>query len=113
MKQRSSKYSQAQSLLEYVIVMGLVTVVFFAIAPLFRRGINAVIKLTADQMATQHNAEQKPSVTTGYLVNNYSATRSTTDKVVTQRPTNMVYTYADTDTTATNSLVNLGFTNRY
>ena len=103
---------RAQSLLEYVIVIGLVTAVFFAIAPLFKRGIQSVVRLASDQLAIQQNAEQKATSMSGYLVENYSASRTTNDKQTLQRPRSTNYVYGDSESTYTNSLVNLGFTNR-
>ena len=72
--------SRAQSMLEYLILIGVVTVVLVALGPLFKRGIQAVVRLTADQLQTQANAEQKPTKASGYLIDQYSSSNADNSK---------------------------------
>lgn len=105
--------SFAQSMLEYMIIIGVVTVVLVALGPLFKRGIQAVVRLVADQLQTQANAEQKVTETSGYLVNQYSSSNATREKIRTDNLGDIQYDYNDQDMTLSNSVANLGFTNRY
>src|SRR3990167_6310436 len=59
-----------QSLLEYVILISIVGAVLVAMGPYMKRGVQAVVKVTADQLANQEQAEQ--SVDSGYLVEAFS-----------------------------------------
>ncbi len=98
---------------EYVMIVGLAAAIFFAVSPLFRRGIQAVVKLTADQIAPQQNAEQRVTPLSGYLMENYQTTQFAHSKNVTEDIGIISYGYDDSDASITNSKSNLGFTNRY
>lgn len=47
-----------QSILEYAVVLGLVVVALSAMALYFRRGIQSVIKVAADEVGKQEDAEE-------------------------------------------------------
>ncbi len=113
MRRHLQKQNQAQNLSEYVIVLGLVTAVFFALGPLFRRGTQAVIKLTADQIGNQVNAEQRVTPRSGYLESLYTTTRSAQNNNTNESLGVLTYTYGESEGASSDSMVNLGFTNRY
>ena len=48
----------AQTFVEYALLFGVVAAIFIALTPLIRRTSQAMIKLTADQVGFQVNAEQ-------------------------------------------------------
>jgi len=103
---------KAQTLLEYVIIIGIVTLVLMAMAPRMKRGIQAIIKVTADQMAVQENSDQSADRETGHMVKSYTNSVSFTQTQITQRGNNVVeYIYGDTADTQASSEINLGFTN--
>ncbi|MCK5580877.1 MAG: hypothetical protein KAJ18_06350 [Candidatus Omnitrophica bacterium] len=61
------KKRQAQTFLEYTLLIGVLTGVIVAMTPLLRRGTQAMVKLVADQLGTQQGAEQLGG-TRGHLV---------------------------------------------
>ena len=98
---------------EYVMVIGLAAAVFFAMSPLFKRAIQSIVKLTADQIAPQQNAEQRITPLSGYLIENYSSVGYAHSKNTVENIGDINYIVDDVDATISNSKVNLGFTNRY
>ena len=104
---------QAQSLLEYVMVVGIISMVLFAMAPLLREGVQSIIKVTADQFADQQDADQAQSNRRGYLVNSFTnVSPSSTSKTITDVVGDITYTYNDNVSIYSNSYTNLGFTNK-
>ena len=103
----------AQSMLEYMILLGVVTIVLVALGPMFKRGIQAVVRLVADQLQTQANAEQKVTPISGYMIDQYSSSNTKNEKWRTEVSGDVTYNYDDHDRTQSNSSSNLGFTNRY
>ena len=121
--------SKAQTLLEYLILIGIVTVVLFAMYHAVKRGIQSVIKITADQIGNQQRADQKepflsnaaivnalgePVAVSGYLVEAYTATRASNQKEVQElgESNEVGYFYEERVSTNSNSLTNLGFNPR-
>lgn len=51
---------KAQSILEYVVVLGVVGMALGTMGLYFRRGIQAVIKVAADEVGIQEDAEDDP-----------------------------------------------------
>ena len=47
-----------QSIMEYILLIGIVTVALTFMGPLFKRGLQSVVKVTADQIGDQRNADQ-------------------------------------------------------
>ena len=87
---------------------------------IFKRGIQGVIKITADQIGNQENAEQKVisgrpelvnadqriSPTAGYLVEANSSTQSNIGKDTKELDGGYQYIFDDAVHTASNSVVN-------
>ena len=96
-----------------MMVIGLAAAVFFAMGPFFKRGIQSIVKLTADQIAPQQNAEQRITPLSGYLVENYSSVSYSHGKNTIENIGIVNYVSDDLDFTISNSKVNLGFTNRF
>jgi hypothetical protein len=103
----------AQSLLEYILIVGIASLIFVAIGPMMKRGIQSIVKVTADQLSPQNEAQQQPKITDGYLVESFSTIKLNSETTTLEAP-NRIITYLFDDTTETNqeSLINLGFTNR-
>ncbi|MDD2679217.1 MAG: hypothetical protein PHO03_00225 [Candidatus Omnitrophica bacterium] len=55
--------SKAQSIMEYVIVLGLIALALAAMSLYFRRGIQSVVKIAADEMGDQKDAEDINPIT--------------------------------------------------
>ncbi len=117
-----NKYFRAQVLLEYIIIIGIVTIVLFAIFHAAKRGIQSVVKITADQVGNQQDADQVSEVLsmsnldirtrTGYLRELNSTTRTNSQKESNQTLGDSAYSYDESVFTTSNSLTDLGFSNR-
>ena len=104
---------QGQSLLEYIILVSIVAAVVVVMSPSIKRSVQAVVKVTADQLAAQNQADQRADATSSYLVNAFTSTRVTSNKWVQEVPGGITdYIYGDETNSTANSLTNLGFTNR-
>jgi len=105
-------FSRAQTLLEYVIIIGIVTLVLMAMAPRMKRGIQAIIKVTADQMAIQEDSDQTADREAGHMVKSDTDTISNMQTISRQLGPNVIkYFYKDKVVTEASSRINLGFTN--
>ena len=97
-----------QIFLEYIIIVGSIVLVLFAMSTLIRRGTQGMIKVVADQLGNQAGAEQR--FDRGFLENSYSTTRTTSSRNKTEFLGNIIYTFSDTTTTNTAVLIDMGFT---
>ena len=100
---------KGQSILEYTILLGVIVLVMFAMGPMLKRGTQSLIKVVADQVGVQQNAEQKFD-DTGYLESSYAATSGFTDKQTRDLVGTITYFFNDETVTTSNALINLGYT---
>ncbi|MBI4308986.1 MAG: hypothetical protein HY591_01500 [Candidatus Omnitrophica bacterium] len=49
---------KGQTIVEYILIIGIAITVLYAMGPAFKRGVQSVIKATSDQLATQKDADQ-------------------------------------------------------
>ena len=102
--------SKAQTTVEYVIIIGIVTVALFYMGTFIRRGTQSIVKSTADQLAVQKNAEQDFAVDTSHLEQSNTHSKMDVHREVRER----IYTSnAATDErseVSTNTFTNMGFT---
>jgi uncharacterized protein (UPF0333 family) len=101
--------NNAQSLLEYVIVVGAVVLIMFAMGPMLKRGTQSLIKIVADQIGSQRNADQSFDEG-GHMESMYFTTRGSQDKETVDLLGNITYIYDDVIMTTTSTVTNLGFT---
>ena len=74
---------RGQSILEYTIIIGIVTVVLYYMGTSIKRGYQSMIKLTADQVGNQQNADQDfSSVQQGYMLQSNSQAEQSRNKRV-------------------------------
>lgn len=97
-----------QIFLEYVIVIGLVVLVMFAMNTLIKRGTQGMIKVVADQIGNQAEADQR--FDKGFLVSSYTSSRTTSIKRKTEFIGNTIFVFGDSTMTNTDVLINMGFT---
>lgn len=103
---------RAQTLLEYLILVGIVAAVFIGIGPLFRRSVQAVVKIAADQLGNQQDSEQAIDETSGYLADELVVTRGSQVKRHRESPGGVTeYITADRTDVSTATITNMGFTN--
>ena len=107
-RRRYEKFCAGQSLLDYVLLIGIVSMVLFSMNNLIRRSIQAVVKGAADHIGNQEEAEQDFEGRGGYLVSSFTDSRSSSSKS-TDDYSSTVFTFSNgTTDTVTNSLTNLG-----
>ena len=115
---------RGQSILEYTIIVGIVTVVLYYMGTGIKRGVQSLVKVTADQVGSQQNSDQDfNDYSQGYLVSSGSQTAENNNKQVTvsgyilpgSNPDNSTSVYvANTNFneetyTMTNTITNGGF----
>lgn len=101
--------NRGQVFLEYTLILGILVLVIFGMGPMIKRGVQGLIKFTADQVGVQRNAEQKFDEA-GHLESTYISTRSTALKRTRDVIGTTEYTFSDSVETTSDALINLGFT---
>lgn len=104
------KKPSGQTLLEYLVLIGIVTAVVAALSPYMKRSVQSIIKVTADQLAVQTSADQ--GVSGSYLINALSRQNVTTSKQLQEAGATKTYIYNDVTSGSSQSLTNLGFSQR-
>ena len=100
---------KGQAILEYALILGVIVLIMFTMGPMLKRGTQSLIKLVADQVGVQNNAEQRFDES-GHLEASYTATRGFMDKQAQDFVGTTSYIFDDSTTTQTGALMNLGFT---
>ena len=76
---------RGQSILEYTIIVGIVTVVLYYMGTGIKRGVQSLIKVTADQVGNQQNADQDfNDVQQGYMISSFSNTQEINNKQISE-----------------------------
>jgi|GEM_PF-1174434 len=110
-KDKNISECEGQSLLEYSAVIVLVVIVFLGMGTYVRRGIQGLIKVTADQLGNQVNAEQTFDED-GHLITAITITRAQLDKERKEFLGMFNYIYNDRIETNEFSFLNAGFIER-
>lgn len=97
-----------QIFLEYMLVIGAVVLVMMAMNKMIKRGTQGMVKVVADQVGLQVNADQQ--FDDGYLKSSYVTTRVTTSKTKEEFAGQTTYTYEDVTVINSEALINMGFT---
>ena len=117
--------NNGQTIMEYIILISIVTMAVYYMGPAFKRGFQSLIKITADQVGNQANADQEvdkplnqdstnqlvtPQEYSGYLVFSNSSTSSTVNDAKTERlyVTNSII--AEQTNSITSSGTDMGYT---
>ncbi len=101
---------KAQSIMEYLILVGIVTAVIVSMSTSLKRSIQSYVKVTADQIGSQQDAEQQVELGKGYLEEAASSTDTSMSKTTSDVVGTISYAYNDRTQITSNSLTNLGFT---
>ena len=76
---------RGQSILEYTIIVGIVVVVLSYMGTGIKRGVQSLVKVTADQVGNQQNSDQDfTDVRQGYMVGSNSVTQKSNNKQTTE-----------------------------
>ncbi|MBI3314570.1 MAG: class III signal peptide-containing protein [Candidatus Omnitrophica bacterium] len=80
--------NRGQTTAEYIVLIGIITAALFYMGPLFKRGVQSLVKVTSDQIGAQQDAEQDfkdahdPGATGGYLVSSNAGVNSSISKKI-------------------------------
>lgn len=99
---------KAQTMMEYMALLTVVIVVLITMSTYIRRGFQGFIRLTADQLGNQLNAEQTFD-DKGHLENSYAITLSSIDKERKEQLGVVNYLHNDVVRTDSFSFLNAGF----
>ena len=100
-----------QSLLEYTLIVGVVSLVFVAMGPSMRRGIQSIVKVTSDGLAVQNQADQVYDPNAGYLVESFSSAKLNSDTAFRELPGGITRRiYNENSERYENALINEGLT---
>jgi hypothetical protein len=103
------KYNaQGQSLVEYIIIVGVVMTAVYFMAPSFKRGTQSIIKATADQLAAQENSEQDYSAGSSHLDTSNSMVSMGSNKEIYETAAGTQTIVSETSQTFTNTVTNAG-----
>ena len=106
------KRAPGQTFIEYTLLIGILITILVAMTPMLRRGVQAMVKVAADQVGNQHNADQIGG-RYGHLINSVASVGVQQDISARERigVTGKVY---DQDQTFihSNTFLNQGFTVR-
>lgn len=110
---------RGQTVLEYTIIVGIVTVVLFYMGTGIKRGVQSLVKVTADQVGNQQNSDQDFNDTRqGYMQGSNSTDQEAKNKQTAElgyvpasgnavEITNIAYN--ESTDTITNTITNGGF----
>ena len=103
----------AQTVIEYVLLIGIVTMALVYMGTDFKRGLQSVVKVTADQLGNQADSDQDSSKQTqqGFLTNSISNSWQSHQLMRTEYIGAITTQEGDFSESTTNSLSNQSFTN--
>lgn len=108
---RRKKYNKvAQGMLEYILLIGIIVTALMAMTQAIKRGTQSIVKVAADQIGLQQNADQKVDNRTGYINSQTITTQESKEKRVVERVGIINYITNDTSRTTMQTLTNSGFT---
>lgn len=109
LKKMLKKQKKAQTFIEYVIILTIVTAVIYAMMPMIKRGTQSMVMLVADRIGTQVDSEQsRRSEEDAYLVDSTTITTTANNKTRNENMGTITYTYNDSVRNQTTSHSDLG-----
>jgi hypothetical protein len=97
--------------LEYVLLVGIITIVLFTMMQQVKRGTQSVIKVMADEIMNQQEADQSFDNRQGFLEAANTTIRMNGQKSVNTRSLGVTnYIYDDRQEMFSNTHTNMGFT---
>jgi Flp pilus assembly pilin Flp len=110
---------RGQSIVEYTMIVGILTVVLYYMGTSIKRGVQSLVKVTADQVGNQQNADQDfNDVQTGYMDCSTTETQETNNRHVSETgyiPVSGIAVYVtntsynESTDSMTNTITNGGF----
>ena len=108
LRHRRNDIKDGQVLAEYTMIIGIIVMVLMAMSTPVKRGLQGMIKVVADQVGTQVNAEQKFDES-GHLDSSWTSVRANTDQTTREFAGVTNYIYDDDVVTRSITVANLGF----
>ena len=99
----------AQGMMEYILLIGIIVTALMAMSLAIKRGTQSIIKIGADQIGFQENAEQKFDNKTGFLNAQNTTVQDSREKQVVDRVGIINYIPNESTFVSTNTLTNGGF----
>ena len=108
-------YNNAQSLTEYVMLLGIVTLVFASINPLIKRAVQGSVKTVADQIGLQNESEQDVTSERSSFLEQANSIISPSLKIkrVIEIAGITTYKYEEFTIVLSNTVINAGFSERW
>ena len=120
LKKKNMKTLHGQSVLEYVLLVGIITIALFAMMQAMKRGTQSLIRTAADELGVQNTADQFRQVANssyqaiddrrGYLEYSNTASSSNVQKSVVERVGVTNYILDEQQEQTTISKTNMGLT---
>jgi len=101
------KGQKGQTFIEYTIILGVIVGLLFAMTPLVKRETQAMIKIVADQVGVQKNAEQEFG-DGGYMKSSSSDMQVSKDKQTQETGGSTRYTFDDETRVSSVTDIDLG-----
>jgi hypothetical protein len=116
-----NRLRRGQTIIEYTMIIGIVVVVLTYMGTGIKRGVQSLVKVTADQVGIQNNADQDYNdAQQGYMIASNTSMQENNSKGisetgyisnVTQAPVYVENEYfSESSNTSTNTITNGGFT---
>lgn len=100
---------KGQSIIEYIIILGVIIVALYAMGPYLKRGVQSVIKGTADQLAFQKNSDQDFSPDSSHMESSASMTNAQNQRTVEGLNGRTSTTVNESTNTITETTTSMGF----
>ena len=101
---------RAQSIVEYTMIISIVIVVLSYMGTSIKRGMQSLVKVTADQVGNQQNAEQDfNDAQSGYMQNTVTSTQEINNRQVNDTYGVVNIQYDEFSNSTTNAYTNGGF----
>ena len=99
---------KGQTIIEYIITIGIVITALYAMGPALKRGSQSLIRATSDQLATQQNAEQE-FTDSSYLAVSRSQTQINNQRAMREASYTTTTSVNESTSTKTQTLTDMGF----
>jgi hypothetical protein len=100
---------RAQSIMEYVLLISIITAAVVFMLPRVKRTTQSMIKSAADQIGDQRGADQTFNIDRGYLISSNSSSTASIDNYRQDDSGKVTQGYDETTTTTTSSLMGAGW----
>lgn len=101
--------NKGQTIVEYVIIIGIVIVAIYAMGPAIKRSMQTVVKASADQLGVQNRADQDFTPDGSHMASSSTAIRAHNEKNVTELAGQTETASTESTVVSTNTVTALGF----